>query len=37
MNVPPYHLRLNKSVDRFLLIDMLRCFENNELNTTFPK
>lgn len=32
MNAPPYHLRLNKAVDRFLLIDMLRCFDNDELS-----
>lgn len=31
MNAPPYHLRLNKAVDRFLLIDLLRCFGKGDL------
>lgn len=31
MTPPPYHLRLNKAVDRFLLIDLLRCFTKAEL------
>ena len=30
--IPPYHLRLNKAVDRFLLIDILRCFTKHELS-----
>ena len=30
---PPYHLRLNKAVDRFVLIDILRCFETEDLET----
>lgn len=31
MNPPAYHLRLNKAVDRFQLIDILRCFTKEEL------
>lgn len=31
MMPPPYHLRLNKAVDRFMLVDILRCFTKTEL------
>ena len=31
MKLPAYHLRLNKAVDRFQLIDILRCFTKEEL------
>ncbi len=29
--IPAYHLRLNKAVDRFFMIDLLRCFSQKEL------
>ena len=33
MTPPAYHLRLNKAVDRFMLIDILRCFAKDELKS----
>src|SRR4051812_19350800 len=35
MKHPPYHLRSNKAVDRFLLIELLRAISPSHKSTTY--